>query len=515
MKTKFSASSDSKYTLESCQYVAELGGNVVDIAVAGALAASFSELLMCSLGGSAFINIKLPNKKPALIDGSDAMPMINNAERIRAINNLKSVNVAYGDGININIGHASVAIPGMLKALELASQKYGRLAWKDVIAPAIELAKEGCLCSSTMVSWLDISANTIFNWHSKTREIFFPNDRDYHLNTSDMLSIPFYVDTLEAIAREGSDVFYRGEIAKLIEDEVVSNGGFLDRKSLARYEAIEREPLVFNSHGYTLATNPPPAVGGAMFASMIKMYDQLYDSNDTEAQKNLKKVIVQKAMLDLRSSYTKDYRWNAELADSILEKDYLAKYLNKSKSPHTMHMSVATEDGGVVAITMSNGYGSGVTIPKTGITLNNSLGEPELNPAGFFKLDNLGRLVSNMTPTTIWSNKGNQSFAIGTPGASRITTSLFQAWINYSYENMFFDEMVNQGRLHCEYINDELIVQYEEGVDISLIQDNFKVSKFPAQSMYFGAVNIAGIGKDNQLHAFSDNRRDGAHISSI
>ena len=115
--------------------------------------------------------------------------------------------------------------------------------------------------------------------------------------------------------------------------------------------------------------------------------------------------------------------------------DWLRRYLHKLFSPSTNHMSFATADGAVVAITMSNGYGSGVTIPGTGITCNNSLGEPELNPQGFFQIPQGGKFVSNMSPVTAWNSAGS-SIAMGSPGASRITTCLFQGWINFALEDM-------------------------------------------------------------------------------
>lgn len=509
-KTKFSVGSDSPDTVWACKQISEMGGNAVDIAVGGAIAASFTELLMSSLGGSAFINIKIPGKDAELIDGSDAMPFVDTNKIHDTQRLLKHVHVAYGDGISINVGHGSIAIPGMLKALELAWKRHGSLPWKEIVSPALEIAKKGCDASTTMIKWLRISARAIFYDHESTREIFFPNG-EKHIEVGEKLIVPYMADTLEQIALHGSDTFYKGDIAALIEKEVTGGGGFLDRKSLASYEAIVREPLIIKSCGYKLALNPPPAIGGAMLGSMIQMYDILHEKNISDSKRYAVMARIQKAMFNLRKEVSSD-GWNKNVAHSILEKNYLKKYLDKNQSPHTMHMSVASEDGSVVSITMSNGYGSGVTVPGTGITFNNSLGEPELNPKGYFALNPGDRLVSNMSPVTAWSESG-ETLAMGSPGASRITTSLFQSWINYAYKKMYFDEVVDSHRFHVEKLGEEFVLQYEPGIDTSSIDKSFKLRKFDNKDMYFGAINIAGIASDGQLHSCSDSRRHGAHYS--
>ena len=114
-----------------------------------------------------------------------------------------------------------------------------------------------------------------------------------------------------------------------------------------------------------------------------------------------------------------------------------------------MHLSTATSDGTVVAITMSNGYGSGISIPGTGIPTNNSLGEPELNPAGYYCQQAGSRLVSNMSPTVAWHDNGT-TLAMGSPGASRITTTLFQGWRRFAFDKVSFEDMVRAPRLHVE-----------------------------------------------------------------
>ena len=133
------------------------GGNAVDIAVGSALAATVSEALMCSLGGSAFIAIKLPGAAAELIDGADAMPRIPPSVIGDPTRVWKQAAIPYGDGISVNVGHASIAVPGMLRALELAWQRHGSLPWRDLLGPAIALAKTGVGANQTLVKWRSLS----------------------------------------------------------------------------------------------------------------------------------------------------------------------------------------------------------------------------------------------------------------------------------------------------------------------------------------------------------------------
>ena len=156
--TKIAIAADSPETIRAGQIIAENGGNAIDVAVASALAASLSEVLMCSLGGSAFISIKLPGQKPVVIDGADAMPKISKVKT----HALREAELPYGDGIKVNVGHGSIAILGMLKALEVTWQRYGKIPWKEVMAPTIQMAKKGVAANITLATWLELAGKPIF-----------------------------------------------------------------------------------------------------------------------------------------------------------------------------------------------------------------------------------------------------------------------------------------------------------------------------------------------------------------
>lgn len=513
MRTKTAAAiaSESPHTVNAGVQIAGMGGNVIDIAVGSALAATVSEALMCSLGGSAFICIKIPGQAPELIDGADGMPSVPKDCRIKEARAWNEVHIAYGDGISVNIGHASIAVPGMLRALELAWKRHGSLPWKEIVTPAVELARSGTTANETLVKWLEIAGKSVFFSQKESRECFFPDGKN-PLQKGDFYRAPNLDTSLELIAKEGADALYKGDLGRAMAKEISTNHGYVTFEELSRYEARVRKPIMLHSRGYQVATNPPPAIGGAMVGSMIQMFDSQWSEEMDDSEKMLAIARCQRAMFSLRHEEA-NANWGAGRADQILERAWVKRYLEKTYSPHTMHMSVATGDGAVAAITMSNGYGSGISIPGTGIPCNNSLGEPELNPGGYLSIPPGGRLVSNMSPTVAWHEDGT-TLAMGSPGASRITTTIFQGWLQFAYEEMSFEETVRAPRLHVENINNEFVVQFEPGIDVSLVSDHFKLRPFTEQDMYFGALNIAGSDTLGNLHALADSRRHGAQYIS-
>ncbi|MCB9091533.1 MAG: gamma-glutamyltransferase [Halobacteriovoraceae bacterium] len=506
-RTRVAIAADAPSTVAAGVRIAEQGGNAADIALCCAITATLTEVLMCSLGGSAFISIKKPGAEPVVYDGCDAMPTVSNEVKEGKKKSWKTVHLEYGDGININVGHGSVAVPGMLKAVEQAWRDHGSLSWKEIVAPAIELAKSGVPANGTMTQWLGVTRKDIFFDQMESRRSFFP-DGENCIVRDEIYKLPHYDQTLQYIADEGSRALYEGELAKMFVKEMSENGGFVTMEDLKNYRTIIRKPLMIESQGYQLALNPPPAVGGAMVGSMIQLYDRDWSKDLPTDQSVLNIAKAQQVMFSLRKNETVE-GWDEVKAQAILEKKWLTKYSEKLFSPHTMHISVVTEDGTMIAITMSAGYGSGISVTGTGIALNNTMGEPELSPKGYFTIPTGERLVSNMSPVVAW-NKEGKCLAFGSPGASRITTTIFQGWVRFAYEKMKFEDIVPAPRLHLDNEGGEFIAQYEPGVDVSALEGKYKMRPFDDKNMYFGALNIAGKDSEGKMHAVSDSRRHGA-----
>lgn len=505
--TKAAIAADSPYTVQAATRLAREGGNVVDIAVGAALAATVAEPLMCSLGGAGFFMLRPAGKAAELIDGADAVPTIHERP-VPESDAWRTVHLPYGDGIAVKAGAASVAVPGTLAAADTAWKRHGQLPWHEIVAPAIELARTWLPAGTTLARWLSMSGRPLFWQQEASRRCFFP-DGENVLQESQPFQIPHSADTLQAIADQGARTLYDGDLAATFSRELKNLGGLISRDDLAAYQAIVRKPLALKSRGFQLAMNPPPAVGGAAVGCLIALLDANWDSKMSDAERARLHAVSQRHLLGLREKVFADPNFDTCTAARFLETTGLSDPWNALQSPNTTHFSVVTSDGGMAAVTMSMGYGAGVVLPSLGIACNNSLGEPELNPHGYHTAPPGTRLVSNMAPTLAWHSDGRR-LALGSPGASRITTAIAQTWARFALEDLTMEDAVEAPRLHVEPFDDGLRAQFEPDIDASLVNDDFIVRPFDAPDMYFGAVKLAALDQDGRFHAVADQRRHGS-----
>ena len=503
---KIAIAADSLHTIETGKWIAEQGGNAADVAVGAAITATLAEVLMTSFGGSAFFNNMDQHGKLAVIEGADMMPSI---PRHKIPKSLEKAYIDYGDGIEVNTSYQSIAVPGFLKAAETTWKNFGRLPWEVITAPAIDLAKQGVTANRTLEKWLKLAGKAIFFKQEASRRCFFPK-ADTPLKEGDIFTLPGYAETLEQIQRGGAKDFYEGDLAHKISSHIISNGGFVRREDLASYQVSIRKPLTLNSMGYQLSLNPPPAIGGAILGSMILMANELYRPELSQSDRHLAIANFQRAALSIRGGEIK-HPLNHMAASSFLQKDWIKHNYSKLMSPNTAHISAVDENGAACAATMSNGYGSGVTIPGTGIPMNNSLGEPELNPGGFYELIGGSRLASNMSPTIAWKRDGD-IIAIGSPGASRITTALLQGWIGITFHGLSLQDAVDSPRLHTQDRDGTFIAQCEPGIDTRKIASHYDLEQFNKKDMYFGALSVVRRTPQGNLEAAADSRRNGVYF---
>ncbi len=506
--TRAAISADSPLTAAAGGRVARAGGNAADIAVATALAATVAEPMMCSLCGSGFFMVRLADQCAELIDGADTMPTIG--DRTDAEQTAwRNVQIPYGDGIEIKAGHGSIAVPGMLAAAELTWQRHGSLPWPVIVAPALELARTRIPIGVAPAKWLQLAGKALFFQQPSCRECFFP-DGENPLKHDGLFQIPNLDRTLEAIAEQGARTLYEGDLAALFAEEMKSHGGFICREDLAAYRAVVREPLSIQSRGFELALNPPPAVGGAAVGCLINLLQSNWRDGMTEAERCLLHARAQMHLLGIRHDRFSASDFDHRAVDTLIRETGLADSLPALQSPNTTQLSVITEDGGMVSVTMSMGYGAGVIVPPLGINCNNSLGEPELNPRGFLAASPGTRLISNMAPTLAWNGEDGRALSFGSPGASRITTAIAQTWARFALEKMSYEDSVRAPRLHIEPCPDGHRAEFEPGIDTTLLRDAFITRPFAAPDMYFGAIKLTALDRRGEFHAVADQRRHGA-----
>jgi gamma-glutamyltranspeptidase/glutathione hydrolase len=505
--TKVAVATTSQLAADAAEQVASCGGNAVDAALAAALLTMNTEPGVCALAGSAYVTIWAPGGDPVTIDGNTAIPGMG-LDNVDLRNAAPSVTMAYGGGITTLVGAGSVAVPGSLKAIERAWQRFGAADWKELFAPTISATRDGFPLSAACHYYLGYSGEPVFG---RSEDGFFALHDDHReLRPTDCpIIVPHLADSLAQIAEDGARVFYEGDIALAMSNHVRDLGGALTLDDLRHYDAIERPSLCVPLGPWTIASNPPPAVGGPVLAAMLLACAELpHDSWSRDALTQL--IDVQRACLDFRKrrlDLAKDV--GAEAA-ALLATARNGQLMSAWSSASTVHTSAVDENGLACAVTASSGYGSGEMPAQTGLWLNNCLGELELNRRGLDASPVGGRLPSNMSPSI--ARKNEAVLAIGSPGADRITTALHQFLVNHLQFEMPLAEAIAHPRVHVDTSGDGERLMAEPGLEIPEL--DIPTHTTSALSMYFGGVAAARHSASSGFAVAADPRRDGGTFVS-
>jgi gamma-glutamyltranspeptidase / glutathione hydrolase len=487
--------------------VAALGGGAVDAAIAAMLVAMVTEPGIVSLDAGAFVTV-WPASDGAVggdagavtVDGCVAMSGLGRAPDAHA-QDAREVTTGYGGGVTMTIGVGSVATPGALAAFDLAQRRYGRVPWREVVAPAEAVARSGFLLGPASGNYLPIVRETVFAWDPETAAALHGPDGRW-VETGARVVIDGLADTLGLIAADGAKTMYGGALAEAITADMERRGGSLTRADLSSYRPLVRRALAFGSGDWQLRTNPPPAIGGPVLAALLIMLGDRPRGRWT-AEDVAHLVRVQRTVLGYRREHL-DTAADREVAGLAL----LAGLPAGPRSPSTAHVSVVDAAGAACAITASSGYGSGATVPGTGLWLNNCMGEHELNRGEALRPGE--RLASNMAPTVGRSADGSV-LAIGSPGGDRITTALAQVLAAFRTGGSSLQEAIDRPRLHVNHLDDDAVpVRVEAEQDMPLPPLGLPVRRHARHAMYFGGVAAAHRDGSGVLTAAGDPRRAGA-----
>lgn len=500
--TSVAVATTSQLAAEAAREVAAGGGNAVDCALAASLLTMNTEPGVCALAGSAFITIWPEGGDPVTIDGNVAVPGACLAEEERGQGTVP-VSINYGGGIETLVGPGSVAIPGSLAAVEYAWKKYGATDWEALFAPTIRATRDGFALPAACHYYLGYSSDCIFDRSEDGHKALHENDGSLR-DAGSTIVIPHLSETLEALSREGADLFYKGELAARISDHCRSGNGMLTREDLSSYRAIERPALRAEVGAWSIASNPPPAIGGAVLSAMLMSCSDLNDR--TWNRETLAQLIhSQQACLDFRKRHLDLAGDIGAEAARLMESARTGRLLSRWSSASTVHTSVVDSGGTACAITASSGYGSGEMPAGTGLWLNNCLGEIELNRRGLDAGPVGSRLPSNMAPSI--ARRDGAVLAVGSPGADRITTALQQFLINYLLFEMPLEEAIAHPRVHVDTSSDVTRLMAEPGLDLP--DTELPVHLFSELVMYFGGVGAAVFDSKTGLASAADPRREG------
>jgi gamma-glutamyltranspeptidase/glutathione hydrolase len=481
------------------------GGNAVDAAVATTLAAAVTSPAMTSLGGGGYATIWPPDREPETIDGGFEMPG-RGLDESRLGGGRIDVHIGYAGGTDTTVGPGSVATPGVFALCALASERHGRLPWKALVRPSYEHARDGFPLPRPSYNYLLHAHESIFGWN---RDSFAAlHDADGRLlEPGAPVEVPDLAASLRMIGEEGADTFYRGELARRVADYMEREGGVLTGTDLGAYRAEVRPALEVDHSGWSVATNPPPAVGGVVLAAMLLLMDGRPRESWSAAEVG-RLIQVQKAVLLHRRDVLIQVEDMSGEVGRLLRRAAAGKP-PKHTSASTVHTSAVDSDGWACSITISEGYGSGAIAPGTGVWLNNALGEIDLNPRGFHGSPPGYRLPSNMAPSAARSPDG-AVLAIGSPGADRITTAILQGALNIMDLGLPLQAAVDHPRLHVKLTDEGSLVRFEEGLPVEELDvDSRCVGK---RVMYFGAVEAASWHPVRGLEAAADARRVGGTV---
>ena len=459
--------------------VLKSGGNAVDAAVAVGFALAVAFPYAGNIGGGGFMLIRLADGRTTFLDFRERAP--EKATRNMYLDPAGNVTTDSIDGWRAS------GVPGTVRGLEMAHHKFGRKTWPELLAPAIALAKNGFTVPYSLASSLQ-DATAKFNKFPESKRVFLNGGAGFEMGAH--FSQPDLARTLERISKNPSD-FYEGETAKLIAAGMAANGGLITATDLKNYEVAERQPLTGKYKGYDVITAPPPSSGGIGILQMLGMLENSgYEKSGAGSAASIHHVaeVMRRYFAD-RSEYFGDPDFFKVPIRALLNPAYIAKQkstidLNRAtpsseigpgklagyESSETTHFSIVDKDGNAVAMTytLNGGYGSHVTVPGTGILLNNEMDDFSAKPGvpNMFKLiqgeanaiQPGKRPLSSMTPTILLRD-GKPFLVVGGPGGSKIISSVLQVILNVVDFGMNAQDAVDAPRFHHQWQPDVLAIE--------------------------------------------------------
>lgn len=497
-------SAGDKNTARAGEWVLRQGGNAYDATLACMLAAPLCEPVFTSLGGGGFMLSIEAGKSPQMYDFFVDVPKKSLDEP-----EFFPIYVDFKTAIQeFHIGCGSAAVPGMVKGIWKIYKEHASLDMETIIQPALKYATEGIYLSARQASFIKL-LEPIFTSTESIMKIFSKNDK--LIDEHDLYKNPEYADFLQAFAKEGSDIFYKGAIAENITKLCKKNDGLLGMESLENYSIHKRNPVHFNYKDLDVFTNPPPSSGGILIAFSLMLLEKHKLESFGESSYIQRLIEAQKITADFRKEHIDEFIHNNGL-EEILNNKRMVENFNKSLDSrlnlwgNTTHISVIDKEGNATSVTTTNGEACGHVIPETGILLNNMLGEEDLNPHGFFKWSDGIRLPSMMAPTALVKD-GSPLLLLGSAGSNRIRSAVVQTIINYIEFGMGIQEAIDAPRIHVEKNS----IFCEPPLNIAMnqrIQEEYSLSNFEELNLFFGGVQAV----TGDMQGGADPRRGAAVV---
>lgn len=475
------------YSAQTVKKILEEEGNAVDAAIAAQFVLAVTLPEAGNIGGGGFMTI-YKDKKADFLDYREVAP--ERAHRDMYLDKKGNV-IPY---LSL-YGILSSGVPGTVDGMWQAHQKYGSKKWSDLLEPAITLAEQGYIVHPVMQNSIEWRINS---FKKKGIKVNF-SKYFAHAKAGSVFKQPELAETLKRISTHGRDGFYKGRTAQIISQFMAKNGGIIDEKDLANYQAKWRKPLVKKWREYSVITAPPPSSGGLAILQWLTMYDlvkgdNIYEHNSTEYIHLLSE--IGKRVFADRAEYLGDPDFVDVPSEALLNEEYLISRVRNisldkisvtpgikpglKESTDTTHFSIVDKWGNAVSNTTTINYtfGSGVIVEGAGFILNDEMDDfsAKAGVANVFgaiggkanEIHPKKRMLSSMSPTILLKGE-TVDLVTGSPGGTTIISSVYQSILNVVEFNMSANEGVNSARFHHQLWPKDEIKHYP-GIDAEVIE---------------------------------------------
>ncbi|WP_426810564.1 gamma-glutamyltransferase [Pseudomonas sp. WOUb67] len=514
-----------QYGAQVAADILKKGGNAVDAAVATAFTLAVTYPEAGNIGGGGFMTLFVDGK-PYFLDYREVAPKAATRnmyldDKGEVIENLSLVGVR------------AAGVPGTVMGLWEAHQKFGKLPWSELLTPAIGYAKNGFKVAEKQYQYRNDALGMF-----KTATNF--NDYFGNMKVGELFKQPEMAQTLERIADKGVSEFYQGKTADLLVAQMQADKGLITKEDLKDYKAVWREPMAVSWRGNVVYTAPPPSSGGVALAQLLGIKEDRAADFKGVAHNSAQYIHllaeIEKRVFADRADYLGDPAFTKVPVDQLVAKDYLAKraaqvnpkaisdtdQVKPGLEPHqTTHFSIVDKQGNAVSntYTLNLDYGSGVVVKGAGFLLNDEMDDFSAKPGAANAFGVVGgdanaiepgkRMLSSMSPS-LMTRDGKVELVIGTPGGSRIFTSIFQVMNNLYDYDMPLAKAVAAQRVHHQLLPKDTIYFDSYAPLTGPVADELKKMGYVLEDQGWEMGDIQAIRVDGaKLETASDPRGRG------
>lgn len=512
--------------------ILEQGGNAVDAAVGVQFALAVTLPRAGNIGGGGFMVVQMADGTRASLDFREKAPAKAHRDMFLDENREYLPNVSRR-------GPLASGVPGVVDGMAQALERFGTLSLEEVLQPAIRLAREGYPLSYTQASELNSAAESLSQFDASRGYFLRTDGREWE--KGDLFIQPDLARTLERIACEGRDGFYKGETARLIAEQMERTDGWITKEDLANYRAQWRVPIRSRWHGYELLMMPPPSSGGLVVQQILEMsepFDLAAMGHNSADYIHTLSEAMRRSFAD-RNHHLGDPDFVEIPIDYLTRKAYLRDRMSSFDPGHastseeithgnparviesdeTTHYSILDSEGSAVAITttLNGSFGSMMSVAGAGFLLNNEMDDftskpGEANMFGLVEGANNAiepgkRMLSSMTPTLV-TRDGTVRAVLGAAGGPRIITATLQTFLNLTLFEMNAREAMNAPRFHHQWLPDRIwLEEYAGTADTERILEErgHQVDRLGT----VGRVHLIWVDDEGDRYAVPDPRGSG------